>query len=866
MLPCGVVIKPEGSPRHRRWRRPFGFGIPNQFAIQLIFIALTACANFTVPALSPAARDSNFDAETRSLIAQAERVVFVIPFSHWDTDWHENFADYVKRSDQNILTAIQMAKAHPRFRFALEQVLFVQHFWDNYPQHRADLKALVERGQISFAWAGITQPETSLVAPAIQVRNLQLGQDWIAENFGREYVPRTAWQSDAFGNSAAFPIFLAQSAITNLFVGRSQRRCDPGEVNCAPLPHAFYWTSPVTLSGVEGRKRVLVAYLSYPGAWDAIHRLTDEDAQIAALRPVIDDQFKRAPNSKFIFLPMGSDFQDPLPNLPSLVERWNGADQKTVLVMANPETAFEYLATQKLPEFTVDMNPIWQAFYVTRPYAKIADKESEFYLTAGDKFGTLVNFNDPLQETPQSSAWYTATINAHYDNISGVSFDSVWENTQRPRFEQTVATAANDLASTLARIASGVESPIVIFNPTSWQRSEIVELHGNFPDTNRLPAPVQRIDANTIAFRADAIPGIGFAAPTTNAQAMANPARISRSGDLVTLTNGRVSVTLDAARGGTFTQLAAGNTNVLSAFGDDVTYIDDSGDVYGARFGDERARESRVSAQITTLAEGPLIARAQVIFSLGGKPITKTVTLSADSSLVQVDLQIAALAETTALAQTPAIIAAQTRTDDLGFAAFNHPMDNRPIVAGDITYRRKIFYPIMAWGDVSANNVGLTLITHGLQGLGGAGTLNLLLVREVTKDAEGVTDSDYHTLRYAYLPHVGQGDVGQVGNLSYEFNQPLIPVWRANGMLNVELPFEDRVRQFPIESNAPKQPNSLTIISAHSGIVADLFRRNGQTQALTLDYDPVTATTLRLGDKQITLPANALTLTPITPR
>ena len=327
-----------------------------------------------------------------------------------------------------------------------------------------------------------------------------------------------------------------------------------------------------------------------------------------------------------------------------------------------------------------------------------------------------------------------------------------------------------------------------------------------------------------------------------------------------------MSVTLDAAHGGTFTHLSIGDTNVLSAFGDDVTYIDDSGDVYGARFGDERARESRVSAQITTLAEGPLIARAQVIFSLGGKPITKTVTLRADSPLVQVNLQIAALAETTALAQTPTIIAAQTRTDDLGFAAFNHPMDNRPIVAGDITYRRKIFYPIMAWGDVSANGAGLTLITHGLQGLGGTGTLNLLLVREVTKDEEGVADSDYHTLRYAYLPHAGQGDVGQVANLSYEFNQPLIPVWRANGMLNAQLPFEDRVRQFAIERNAPKQPNSLTIISAQSGIVADLFRRNGQTQALTLDYDPATAPTLRMGDKEITLPANAITLMPIVTR
>ncbi|MBI5301049.1 MAG: hypothetical protein HY868_02850 [Chloroflexi bacterium] len=820
------------------------------FAVQFILSVLAACGNF--PTTTSPALDSNFDAETRTLIANAERVVFVIPFSHWDTDWHENFADYVKRSDQNILTAIQMAKAHPRFRYTLEQVLFVQHFWDHYPQQRADLKALVQRGQISFAWAGITQPETSLVAPAIQVRNLQLGQDWIAEKFGREYVPRTAWQSDAFGTVALFPAFLAQADIPYLYIGRGPARCDPNDPNCGPLPRAFFWRTPAS------NARIVVASGFYANAWGAVYRFDDEQQQLAALGEFLDGEFART-NSKYVLVPWGFDFLDPTANVPTLVEHWNAKNPRTLIVMSDPETAFEYLATQPLAEINLDLNPLWQAFYATRPYAKIADKESEFYLTAGDKFGTLVN-------APQTSAWYTATINAHYDNISGVSFDSVWETTQRPRYEQTVATAANDLASTLARIASGIESPIVIFNPTSWQRSEIIELQGSYPDPNRLPAPVQRINADTIAFRANAIPGIGFAVPTTNAQAIEHPARISRSGDRVMLTNGLVTVTLDAAHGGTFAHLSAGDTNLLSAFGDDVTFIDDSGDVYGARFGSERARESQVLAQITTLAEGPLLARAQVNFALGGKPITKTVTLRADSPLVEVNLQIAALAETTAIAQTPTTLAAQTRTDDLGFGAFNHPMDNRPIVAGDITYRRKIFYPIIAWGDVSSNDAGLTLITHGLQGLGGTSTLNLMLVREVTKDDEGVTDSDYHTLRYAYLPHVGQIDVGQVGNLSYGFNQPLIPVWRASGMLNVQLPFEDRVRQFPIARNAPRQPNSLTIISAQSGIVADLFRRDGQTQVLALDYDPATATTLTFGDKQITLPVNGYRLMPIVLR
>src|SRR5207249_311543 len=105
-------------------------------------------------------------------------------------------------------------------------------------------------------------------------------------------------------------------------------------------------------------------------------------------------------------------------------------------------------------------------------------------------------------------------------------------------------------------------------------------------------------------------------------------------------------------------------------------------------------RASQSPAQISVLASGPLLARAQAVMSLGGQPITKTVTLRADSPLIEVALDIAALPETTAIVQTPTTLTTGTRTDDLGFTAFSHPIDDSPIVSGTITYRREVFYPI----------------------------------------------------------------------------------------------------------------------------------------------------------------------------
>lgn len=709
------------------------------------------------------------------MIAQAQRVVFVVPFSHWDTDWHDTFDNYVKRADQNIAAALQLAKQYPRFRYAIEQVLFAQHFWDTYPQYRADFTALVQKRQITFAWAGITQPETSLVAPSIQDHNLQLGRAWIASTFGQAYVPQVAWQSDAFGDSAAFPLFLSQANIPYLFIGRPARRCAPGDPNCQPLPQSFYWQSPASTA------RVLVTYLSYPTAWDAIHRLATDAEQVAALRTVVDDQFKRT-ISKYLFLPMGSDFIDPMANLPALIDEWNAADRSTVLVMADPGTAFQYLATQNLPEYTVDLNPVWQAFYATRPDAKIADKEADYFLNAADQFGATIG-------AASSAAWYTATMNAHYDNIGAVSFDAVWNSSQRPRFEQTVATAARDLAAILSQIAGKGNASLLIFNPSTWARSGVVEFASNTPGAADLPAPLQRIDSQTWAMAVNAVPPIGSIAPIDSHGIITYPALASQAAGSVTLANGLVTLTLSANQGGAFSSLQIAGKNLLASAGDDVVYLDDSGDVYGARFGLERARESTTAAALTVLANGPLLARAQAVFSLGDQPVTKTVTLQAGDPTIEVTLNIRSLPETTAIVQTPTIINTTTRTDDLGFTAFEHPIDNRPIISGDFTYRREIFYPIMYWSDVSTADAGLSLITHGLQGLGGTKTLNLMLVRDVTHDEEGVTDRDYHTLHYAYVPHLGAVQVAELSRRASEFNQPLIPVWHTTQDTLVQLPF-----------------------------------------------------------------------------
>jgi len=350
-----------------------------------------------------------------------------------------------------------------------------------------------------------------------------------------------------------------------------------------------------------------------------------------------------------------------------------------------------------------------------------------------------------------------------------------------------------------------------------------------------------------------------------------HPASVIQNGNRITLTNGLVSVTVDGDHGGAFSSLMLLNGTTdkefLASFGDDVTYWHDTGDVYGAFFGDVRARESEVTAQITVLASGPLIARAQAVFALEGKQIIKTVTLRTNNPLIEVELDISSLPETTAIAETSTILDTDTRTDDLGFGAFTHRIDNQPVASGDRTYRRSIFYPIMYWSDVSSEDIGLTLITHGLQGVSGGTMRGIMLVREVTQDKEGVTDTGVHHLRYAYFPHSGDVTDAKPWIYAYEFNQPLIPVWNVGQTINVQIPFDDEINRIEVKNleNSSTLPDSFSLLSARDAIVADLYREAQRVRAVILDYDPTNGGVIQVGDEQIFLPQSEFIWLPLLP-
>jgi len=71
------------------------------------------------------------------------------------------------------------------------------------------------------------------------------------------------------------------------------------------------------------------------------------------------------------------------------------------------------------------------------------------------------------------------------------------------------------------------------------------------------------------------------------------------------------------------------------------------------------------------------------------------------------------------------------------------------------------------------------------------------------------------------------------------------------------------MRLFARGSLAHTFPRSLSLISADNGLIADLYRRDGQIEAVVLGADPRRPMAITSGGKQTKLPPAAFIVTPV---
>ncbi len=402
----------------------------------------------------------------------ARKVIVFAESSHWDPSWirtsEEYFQKYVR---QNLDDAVRELLHEPRRIYSAECVFFLRMYWDARPEQRENVRKLVNEGRLHLTNSGVTAADTIVPDTEALLRDFLIGQEWLRAN-GMAQEPLLAYFPDSFGHSPCLPSLLKAVGFSMTAITRIDGMMSPSSyhemLRRFPRPGStaellmkrkrtldFVWRGPDgaevlchwnaftygqgDLIAHRGITRVYVFPMAFGDRsdWNVRHKIEKFAAMLApySLTP-------------YLFCPMGGDFVGPLPDLISLLDRYNHLHYTKTGLWAVNAGLDDYLALvdchrDVLPVLEIDPNPYWMGFYTSRPTFKKKCHDLVKHLLLAERLALLPDNGGDGQAAAKAleDAWWYAAVSNHHDFITGTTPDRVLESEQVPWLNKAAEAA-----------------------------------------------------------------------------------------------------------------------------------------------------------------------------------------------------------------------------------------------------------------------------------------------------------------------------------------------------------------------------------------------------------------------------------------
>ncbi len=476
-----------------------------------------------------------------TLDPQRKWTVFLLPHSHTDIGYTElqtrvaaNHAEYL----DSVIDLCRATDAYPeeaKFRWNIEVAWALDEYVKRRPESRVrELIDLIHAGRVELGAWFVNQSDC--FSHEELVRSVAPARD-LSRKYG--FRLQAAMNDDVTGFSWAAPQILSRAGIRYFTTGINETR------SRAPLrrPCAFYWESP------DG-SRILhwngehYLYANYElGLHEGLEKSVPKvGAYLAGLEKRGDYPYD---SIAFNVSSWTTDNCPPGQVLSDRVRDWNNKWAYPRLRLAVMSEFFEDFEAENgpgLPVRKLAWPDYWTDGVASTAFETGLNRAAHGGLITAEKVAAVAGSLDPKFAYPRAEIREAYRNMMLFDEHTWGAFNSIDEpHSELARGQWTIkagyAYAAKEAAETVLKwglaglagqVATAAHRAIVVFNPLSWPRTDVVrtvlpadlrDKEGRFRVTDARsgqPVNTQIIDGNTLIFAARDVPALGYAVFTLN--------------------------------------------------------------------------------------------------------------------------------------------------------------------------------------------------------------------------------------------------------------------------------------------------------------------------------------------------------------
>jgi len=755
----------------------------------------TIAGNVNLDALSNGPQEK-FDATVASIREQLKPIAafakrFTLYFdanAHIDAAWLWRYMETIEVCRNTFNSVYNMTKARPDFTYTQSAAAYYDWMERYYPDTFQKIKEMVKEERWEITGGMWIEPDCNLPNGISWARQLLYAKRYFKERFGVDVT--IGWNPDSFGYNGNMPM-LYQDAGIDAFI---TQKIGWNDTNVFPY-RLFWWES------ADGSRILSYFPFDYVNEIKNPFQLVDWTRQFEA---------NTGMTKMLVLFGVGDHGGGPSIEMMQRIDDLRNVDVYPTIEYGNTAHYLAWVREHDLSKLPVWNNELYLEYhrgtYTTQANTKAENRKCETLLRDTEIYSSLAAFQGrPYNNKALESAWRLVLFNQFHDILPGSGIRENYIDAEEKyktvkelgnfEMKKSLDVLANDVNT--SKMKKGI--PIVVFNPLSWARTDIVRYElseGDDAEYSVFDSKGQEVTSQIVPvdvlhrqllFIAENVPSIGYKTYELRRQKPAvEKSALSITASSLENENFRVKIDPDSGWVSSIID-KRNNKEILTGEGNKLQLLEDTpkqwdawnigltGVEYPSKFVKAEVMEEGPVRVVLRLHRTYLKPGVKKDFPTEDFPssfFTQDIILYKNSDKINFETDVDWWeSHTMVKVAFPLAVQDTIATYEIPFGTIQ-----RSTQLLNSWEKAKTEVPALRWVDLSQDDYGVSLLENSKYGFDIKGSMMRMSLLRSPKWPDPTADMGKHSTEYALYPHQGRWQQAATVQRAYEFNNRLVAV------------------------------------------------------------------------------------------